>query len=567
MIRLLRNEVQVPVIDQEEKSLQVKFDYNPEYVRKVKNLARRWYLPDHKAWVVPLAEIDSLIEEFGEDNIKVELEDEDVNNYFKDQGEKKEVKIKERLRNIKPVIDFEFKLKPYPHQIEGFNAGLEKENLLLADEQGLGKTKQSIDIAVARKDRGEVEKCLIICGINSVKYNWEKEVKLHSEEDVVVFDAPAIVDRNENLKNWGKEFFGIINIESLRKDEIIETLKDYISSDIIGMIIVDEIHKAKGGNTAQGKGLRKLNPKYKIGLTGTPIMNDVTDLWNILGWLEVEKMNFWQFRNTYCIMGGYGGYQVVGRKNEADLNRKLNKVMLRRKKDEVLDLPDKIKQIEYVEMSKKQSSLYKKIRWNIIDNIEELEDIPNPLTALLRLRQCTSGVFNDRDAKLMRLKELLEEEVVPNGNKAIIFSNWERVTKSLKSELSEYNPAYITGSVEMKEREKQVEKFYEDDSCKLIIGTIGAMGTGLNLVAGNYVIFMDKAWSPKENEQAEDRAHRIGTEKKVNVISLVVKDSVDERIEEILDEKQEIIDKVVEGKIQKKSRKELLRKLLDIEES
>lgn len=137
----------------------------------------------------------------------------------------------------------------------------------------------------------------------------------------------------------------------------------------------------------------------------------------------------------------------------------------------------------------------------------------NPLNCTLRLRQLTSGNPNltDDSPKLDRIKEMLEEEIIPNGHKAIIFSQWSTIAKDLGIELREYDPIVITGEVPPEQRQKLVDNFQTNPHCKVAIGTIGAMGTGLTLNKASYVFFMDKAWNSGDNAQAEDRAHRIGT--------------------------------------------------------
>lgn len=248
-------------------------------------------------------------------------------------------------------------------------------------------------------------------------------------------------------------------------------------------------------------------------------------------------------------MGGYGGYEIVGYKNLKELQMKLDSVMLRRKKEDVLDLPPKIRQTEYVEMTAKQKQIYNEVLRGVRENLADIKLSPNPLAQLVRLRQATShtGIISDtvqESAKFDRMKEIIEE-LVESNQKAIVFSNWTEVTDRALKELQDYNPAYITGDV--KDRQAQVEKFQNDDSCKVIIGTISAMGTGLTLTAASTVIFLDKPWNPANTVQAEDRAHRIGTTGTVNVITLVCKDTIDERIEEIIYEKSELSEGLVEG--------------------
>lgn len=544
-----------------EDAFKVSFKYDPTTVAKIKELGQRRYLPEDRAWEIPVCELTNLVEKVGIHNVNSTsgvleaLKTKDV--------EDKREATQNRLQGIKPVIDFPFTTSPLPHQIEAFNYGIERDLLLIGDEQGLGKTKESIDITVARKK--EICKCLIVCGVNSVKYNWEAEIRKHSREKSVILDQKTMPLRVKAINEWfrSSEYYAIINIESLRNEAIQDALFVGISEGYIGCIIVDEIHKAKNGSSQQGKALRMLKSPIRLGLSGTP-MNKVEDLWNILTWLGLEKRSFYSFRNAYCIMGGFGGYKVVGYKNLESLNAKLNEVMLRRKKEEVLDLPPKIPSTEFVELSPKQQVMYKGIKRGIIEDMENILASVNPLACTLRLRQLTGGMFLEDNPKLDRIKDMLEEEIIPNGHKAIIFSQWEQITSLYVEALQEYNPIYITGKVDPAERQKLVDKFQTDPSCKLAIGTIGAMGTGLTLNKASYVFFVDKLWNSGENTQAEDRAHRIGTTGTVNVISLVAKGSIDEGVEEYLLENKDLFDKVVDGKGSSKDIKTILNKLLNL---
>lgn len=544
-----------------EDAYKLSFKYDSVTVSKVKELGQRRYLPEERAWEIPVHELPNLIGKVGIHNI---LADDSILGVFKAEEiiDRKEATA-ERLKGIKPVVDFEFKTAPLPHQIEAFNYGMERDMLLIGDEQGLGKTKESIDITVARKK--ELVKCLIVCGVNSVKYNWESEISIHSKEKSAMIDGKSTEIRVEQIHNWykGAEYFGIINIESLRNEKIQDALYFGIKDGFIGAVIVDEIHKAKNGSSQQGKALRTLKTPVRIGLSGTP-MNKAEDLWNILTWLGVEQRSFYAFRNTYCIMGGFNNYQVVGHKNLESLNAELNKVMLRRKKEEVLDLPPKVYSTEFVELTRNQQTIYRDIKQGIIADLEDILTSVNPLSCTLRLRQLTGGLFTADNPKLDRIKDMLEEEIIPNGNKAIIFSQWESITEIYKKALKAYNPIYITGKVSPEDRQKEVERFQTDPSCRLAIGTIGAMGTGLTLNKASYVFFVDKTWNSGDNAQAEDRAHRIGTTGTVNIISLVAKGTVDEGVEEYLIENKDLFDRVVDGKGTTTDVRSVLNKLLKI---
>ena len=497
-----------------EDAFKLSFKYDPVTVGKVKELAQRRYLPEEKAWEIPAYELPNLVNKVGINNIK---SDDAVLGALKTKEiEDRREATQERLRNIKPSIPFDFTTAPLPHQIEAFNYGLERNALLIGDEQGLGKTKESIDIVVARKR--ELCKCLIVCGVNSVKYNWEAEIRTHSKEKSVMIDDRTMDQRVQSLNSWlkGAEYFAIINIESLRNEDMQDAIYAGVKEGFIGPIIAE-------------------------------------DLWNILTWLGVEKRSFYSFRNTYCIMGGYGGYKVVGHKNLESLNAELNKVMIRRKKEEVLDLPPKVYHTEFVELTRKQQILYRDIKQGIVEQLEDILQSVNPLSCTLRLRQLTGGLFTEDNPKLDRIKDMLEEEIIPNGNKAIIFSQWESITSVYLEALRAYNPIYITG-----------KGTPGAPGRTLAIGTIGAMGTGLTLNKASYVFFVDKLWNSGENAQAEDRAHRIGTAGTVNVISMVAKGSVDEGVEEYLLENKELFDRVVDGKGSKADVRSILNKLLKI---
>lgn len=213
-------------------AFKISFRYDPTTVAKVKELAERRYLPEDRAWEIPAHELPALIEKVGLNNIK--SEETVVQALNTKEIEDKREATQERLKGIKPVRDFDFKTAPLPHQIEAFNYGMEKNSLLIGDEQGLGKTKESIDICVARKK--ELIKTLIVCGVNSVKYNWEKEIQIHSNESCVMVDGKTMDVRVQQLNDWyrGSAYFGVINIESLRNEKIQDALYLGIKDGYIG---------------------------------------------------------------------------------------------------------------------------------------------------------------------------------------------------------------------------------------------------------------------------------------------------------------------------------------------
>lgn len=321
------------------------------------------------------------------------------------------------------------------------------------------------------------------------------------------------------------------------------------SDGIIGMTIIDEIHKCKNSQSKQGKAIHCCCSYYRLALTGTPLMNNPVDLYNVLKWLEVENHSLTYFKNLYCEMGGFGGYEIIGYKNLDQLENSLNKNMLRRRKEEVLDLPPKIYTDELLDLDSSQDKLYRDVTNQIIEDIDRIMLLPNPLTELIRLRQVTSNPNiltskNITNVKYDRILDILESTT----DKVIIFSNWTKVINPLYIKLSSlgYNPALVTG--ESKDPILEMNKFQSDNTCKVILGTTPALGTGYTLTAANTVIFIDEPWSKAIKDQAEDRCHRIGTKGTVNIITLICKDTIDERIHQIIKDKGELSDRIVDGK-------------------
>lgn len=544
-------------------SMFISFPYNTEIIDIIRSFPTKYWSPDEKEWEVPALKFNEMIQRLEKFDVAVSGEE---------LLEKKEI--------TKPD-NFEFKTKPFNHQIDGFNYGLNHTRWLLGDEQGLGKTKQVIDIAIAKKLQYDYKHCLIICGVNGLKWNWREEIKTHSNEYGYILgqrvrkktgkmyigstqDKITDLDMLLTSSDAISDYFIITNVESLRNESIVSKISELCKNKTIGLVAFDECHKAKNHTSQQGKGILKINAENEIAMTGTPLINTPLDLYIILKWLGYEKHSFYAFKNHHCIMGGFGGYEVIGYKNISELEEQLDEIMLRRLKEEVLDLPDKLYIDEYVEMSGKQEQIYKEISMEIKANIDQISIAPNPLAELIRMRQATgyTGILSStikESAKLDRMEELVEE-AVNNGRKVVIFSNWTQVTDVI-CERIKYDYALITGQTNDNERQSMVNKFQKDDNCKIMIGTIGALGTGLTLTAGTVEIFVDEPWSKAIKNQAEDRCHRIGQNNNVTIYTLITKNTIDERIHELVERKGALSDAIIDGKITQ-NKAELLEFLL-----
>jgi len=528
-------------------SLYVTFPYDDKIVEVVRSFPSRFWNKDKKEWELPFKCFKPFIDALPDFNF-------DIHGNWKAFETKKEVAIPN---------GFKFKTTPFQHQIEGFEYGLNNDKWLLGDEQGLGKTKQVIDIAVAKKLQKGYKHCLIICGVNGLKWNWLNEIHTHSNEEGWILGqcrkagklyVGSVSERLEDLKNVDKipAYFLITNVETLRNEDITKEIQKLCKNGTIGLVAIDEIHKCKNPTSQQGKAILKIQPECRIAMTGTPLMNTPFDLFIVLKWLGYEKHAFYAFKQHYGLFGGYGGYQVVGYRYLDELQAQLDEVMLRRLKNDVLDLPEKTHITEYVEMTPKQKQIYDEVTADIKMNIDQIKMASNPLAELIRMRQATgyTGILSSKvkeSAKLDRMEELVEE-AVENGKKVVIFSNWTQMTDAICPRLKKYNPLVITGQTNDADRQLWVEYFQKDDNCKVIVGTIGAMGTGLTLTAGTVEIFMDEPWNRANKEQAEDRCHRVGTKENVTIYTLVCHGTIDERINQLVERKGAMADALVDGK-------------------
>ena len=545
-------------------SMFISFPYDTKIIDIIRSFPTKYWSPDTKEWEVPALKL-------------VEMKKKLSGFEYQVSGE--ELLIKEE---VEAPEDFEFKTKPFEHQIVGFNFGLNHQNWLLGDEQGLGKTKQVIDIAIAKKMKYGYKHCLIICGVNGLKWNWREEIKTHSNEESFILgqrlkrgklvigstqdkinDLDVLLTSPETIS----EYFLITNVESLRNEDIVAKLGQLCENKSIGIVAADEVHKMKNPTSQQGKGFLKINSECKIAMTGTPLMNTPLDLFIILKWLGFEKHSFYAFKNHHCVMGGFGGYEVIGYKNMGELQEQLDTIMLRRLKEEVLDLPEKTYIDEYVEMKGKQEQIYKEVTMEIKANIDQISIAPNPLAELIRMRQATgyTGILSStiqESAKLDRMEELIED-AVENGKKVVVFSNWTQMTDEIVHRIiykMKLNCARITGQTPDTDRQVLVDQF-QDGKFDVMVGTIGALGTGVTLTAGTVEIFLDEPWNKALKNQAEDRCHRIGQNNNVTIYTLLTKNTIDERIHELVERQGALSDAIVDGKITQ-NKAELLEFLL-----
>lgn len=519
-----------------ETSLFIKFDFDQEVVNHIKLYDCKHYDKKTYTWELPLSYFESLIKELSNyDDIIV-------------------VPYRVEEKSVKEYNLLDYKTKSFNHQLEAVQYGLNYDKWLLLDVPGLGKTKTIINLIEELRAKKDAKKALVICGINSLKSNWVSEISKHSDLTCRILGTRykkngreyigSIKDRVEDLKTELIEDIIITNVETIRNDDIIKELK----KGLFDIIIADEVHTMKSPTSEQGKNFLKLDAKYKIGLTGTILLNSPLDLYVPLKFIDVEKSTYTNFKNYFCSFGGFNNSQVIGYKNTDVLKEELESNSLRRTK-ELLDLPPKNIIEEYVDMNESQQKFYDDIARGIIVDCDKADlSRMTLLSSIGRLRQATSypGMLTSNDIRSSKIDRALQliEEIVNNGDKVVVFSTFKEPAKYLNSIIK--GSIIVTGDTNEQDTAYSIKRFQEDDSCKVFIGTWQKCGTGITLTAASYMIFLDTPYTDGVFQQACDRIYRIGTKSPVFIYNLICKNTVDERVLRIVSKKRYLSDYVVD---------------------
>ena len=528
-------------------SVFVSFKYNQDIVNEIKSLPCYNFSKKDSLWEIPVIYLSELIDKLCVyDDIELNL-----------------CKISFEEDVIYKLS--KYKTQPFDYQIEGIQFGLNHDKWLLLDPPGLGKSLQLIYIAEELKKRDKLKHCLIICGINTLKSNWQKEIKRHSKLDCKILGERirkngktyfgSVEDRLDDLKGNLKEFFLITNIETLRNDKIVKAIND--PKNGIDCIFVDEIHVCKSSSSQQGKNLLKLNKsEYRIGATGTLLLNNPLDSFVPLKWIDADRSTEGNFERYYTVYGGDFNHEFLGYRNLQTLQKQLELYSLRRPKS-LLNLPEKTIIEEQVDMSESQRLFYNNVENGVIEEVDKVKLKPNVIMGMImRLRQATAcpSILTSKSvpsAKIERACDLVEQ-ITSEGNKVVIFSTFKQTVEALQKELVDFNPLIGTGDIDDEEISANVDQFQLNENNKVFIGTWQKCGTGLTLTAASYMIFIDTPWTDAAFTQACDRIYRIGTEKPVTIYNLITTDSVDEKVLEIVSDKAAISDYVLDGTITQK---------------
>lgn len=534
-------------------SIFVTFPYSQDIVGVIRCVPERFWDSKNSVWELDYKAYDFLREHLPNEEFNVIGEPIDTGSLVKKDLE--QFSLPESLQT-----------NLFSYQREDYNILMNFEKRLVLHDTGLGKSIICSAVAEKRRELGLADHTLILC-LNTLTVNWYREIKKHFNMESTILGArkdkrgnlivKSNKDKLEDLKNL-KTYFLITNIESLQNKDIVQELVNLCKKKRI-MIIEDEIHKGVSNpGTKQGKAFLRLKPKYSLGLSGTLLTNSALNLYTPLKFVDGFKSNYNAFKSHYVIYGGYGGYQVVGYKNLAELQVLVDTYSIKRKKGDVLDLPEINFKNEYLQMGKAQSKIYAEVLEQTLADVDKIVASVNPLSMLMRLRQCTAtteivSTTVNESIKFDRMVEIIED-VVSRGEKLIVFSNWTQVLDFAKLRLK-YDYAVVTG--EVKDKQAQLDKFTNDDNCKILLATIGAAGTGLTLTVANTLLFLDSPWNYATFTQVSSRIHRIGQTKNCDIISLLATNTIDERIMAIVEKKKKLGEAVVDGKYNLKDRKVL----------
>ena len=437
----------------------------------------------------------------------------------------------------------------YGYQKTGTKSLVLQKRGILADDMGLGKSKQALD-ACAQVDA----KNILIVAPKSLTWNWYYEI----EKWYPKWQTYAVIsdDKRKRQAQWESldddRFIAIVNYEKLR-------LGDWPSDIHWDVIIFDEAHRLKNPQTATYKQAKKLRSEYLWAITGTPMEIRIEELYGIMTLLRPGLFGGWmRFREQHLMMDAWGN--VLGPKNLELLKERISPWMTRRRKEDVLtQLPPKIYNNVFVELSPSELKEYNKIKsefysW-LAENDRNINEA-NTLTQLLRLQQYTSSpdlLANEDDEVIRGSKyEVLKEVLQDWDGKVMIFSRFAQMILALLEWLQEdfkndmHPEALIAGGIDGKVRVERVEKFNNDQLGRFLLST-DAGAYGLNVTGANLIIHYDQLWNPGKMWQREDRLHRIGQAQVVNVLTLITEGTVDEGMAKVLDKRREIFKDIVDG--------------------
>ena len=466
---------------------------------------------------------------------------------------------------VKKIKGFSGELRPYQAKGVGWLSFLETWGLgaCLADDMGLGKTIQLIAFLLNLKQGSGLDSPTLLVCPTSVINNWEREVKKFAPKLKVVIHHGDKREQNKAFIRQVKAKHLVITSYSL----IHRDLKTLSTIQWQG-VVLDEAQNIKNPIAKQSQAIREVPAGFRIALTGTPVENRLTELWSILDFLNpgfLGNRNFFQKRFAVPI-------EKYGDRESLNILRSLTQPFILRRlktdKNIIQDLPEKQEMNVFCGLTAEQAEIYQQLVDKSLEEIEDSDGIKRRgliLTLLLRLKQLCNHPeligdtkkkkvkinleeFGDRSGKLLRLEQMLEE-IIDEGDRTLIFtqfSEWGKILKSYLEQKFKDEVLFLYGSTRREARQEMVDRFQnEPNGPKIFILSLKAGGTGLNLTRANHVFHVDRWWNPAVENQATDRAFRIGQKRNVQVHKFVCTGTLEERISDIIESKKELAEQTV----------------------
>jgi len=469
------------------------------------------------------------------------------------------------------TIIYPFKTRPYAHQREAWETSRQKPEYALFMEMGTGKSKVTIDTFSYLYDSGKID-CVLIVAPKGNYMNWfNNEIPTHLPEHIKIKMA------NWNAAPKKKEKIALDKVMDVSHDlrilimnvEAFSTKKGakFAASFVINsrcFMVIDESTTIKNPSAQRTKNILRvgIHAKYRRILTGEPVTRSPLDLYTQCQFLNPALLGFssyYSFRNRYAVMinmskGNRSFKHIVGFQRLDELSETVKDFSYRCKKQDCLDLPDKIYQYRFVDLTPEQKRLYKEISEESMARLKDKDmTVQNVLIEMLRLHQITCGhfkpdngdVLNIKNNRLTELMDVLSEA----PNKVIIWASYVQDIVTIYNEIKNtYGPKSVVqyyGAVNQDDRLEAVDRFQNDSECRFFIGNPQTGGFGLTLTAAQTVVYYSNSYNLEHRIQSEDRAHRIGQHNKVTYVDIICTGTVDERIAKSLRDKKQIATQVM----------------------
>ena len=448
-------------------------------------------------------------------------------------------------------LDHLLNTKLFPYQKDGVKFAFAKGRALIADEMGLGKTVQAIGAAELLRHHHFAESVLVVCP-TSLKYQWKSEIERFTGADVLIVEGNAA----KRAHMYGMPgTYKIVSYHSMANDV------RYLGHISVDMVIMDEVQRLKNWDTIIAAAARRIDSHYVVALSGTPLENKIEEFYSVMELVDQYCLGpYYEFRHN-CIVTD-GTTKVVGYKNLNSVGRQAAERLIRRRKvDVALQLPERQDMTMLVTMTPQQMDIHEENKETVARLIHKWHhqhflsesDRRRLLLCLNIMRMVSDSTYvldqtTRHDVKIGEAMNIIDEMLQSGDSKVVVFSQWERMARLLAQDLDKrgVEHEFLHGGVPSHKRGMMTERFKNDAECRVFIST-DAGSTGLNLQSASLIINLDLPWNPAVLEQRIGRIYRYGQKNGVQVINLVSKDTIEERMIDKLRFKQNMFSGVLDG--------------------